>query len=400
MKKDGLLVGSYWFTMYTAFFAVLSLLYYASENPDSATSQEIVRDAREGREALAQLAKRSMAADRCSTTLTSVFKSLEAPLQHIDSEGKKASRTPSRKREASNLTPDDQPTQGQPEPAAVEVPQRARTFPLGASSDPKKGKAGSRTHAPKKSPPGSRRGREHTAKVQSISKQPSESSTRSTQSAPDISQGKPQRPQHIVLPSTQPQPAERPRMEDPQRSYRRSLQQYHQQQHPAPPHQYLPSDMHDLRFSSNLSDLNAMMFPSADPFAYPNQPMTTLEQNYAYTHGVAFGQGHEGYDMSHDGSGNYVNTAQQGRQHAGHNEQVDVQLFGPLPPYLLQSAGSATGYHQAQQHLGLEQPGPDMAASSTAGPQEWAQHVGAQGLDNFNYEDVFGNEDEWRGGFL
>jgi len=69
MKKEGLLVGSYWFTMYTAFFAVLSLLYFAAENPEIDTAQEVMRDAREGRETLAQLAKRSMAADRCTTTL-------------------------------------------------------------------------------------------------------------------------------------------------------------------------------------------------------------------------------------------------------------------------------------------------------------------------------------------
>jgi hypothetical protein len=55
--------------MYTTFFAVLSLLYFAVENADSATAHEILRDATAGRDALAQLAKRSMAADRCTKTL-------------------------------------------------------------------------------------------------------------------------------------------------------------------------------------------------------------------------------------------------------------------------------------------------------------------------------------------
>ena len=69
MKKQGLLVGSHWFIMYTTFFAVLSLVFYSLENPDSSTGQEILRDAYEGRDTLASLAKRSMAADRCTATL-------------------------------------------------------------------------------------------------------------------------------------------------------------------------------------------------------------------------------------------------------------------------------------------------------------------------------------------
>jgi hypothetical protein len=69
MKKRGLLIGSYWFSMYTTFFAIISLLYFVLENPDNATSQELLKDAMEGREVLAYYAKRSMAADRCSRSL-------------------------------------------------------------------------------------------------------------------------------------------------------------------------------------------------------------------------------------------------------------------------------------------------------------------------------------------
>ncbi len=69
MKKRGLLIGSYWFTMYTTFFAILSLVFFVLENPESATGQDIFKDALEGKDTLASLAKRSMAADRCSQTL-------------------------------------------------------------------------------------------------------------------------------------------------------------------------------------------------------------------------------------------------------------------------------------------------------------------------------------------
>lgn len=67
MKRNGLLVGSYWFTMYTTFFAILSLVFYALEN--AGISHDMMQDAKEGRDTLAALAKRSMAADRCTTTL-------------------------------------------------------------------------------------------------------------------------------------------------------------------------------------------------------------------------------------------------------------------------------------------------------------------------------------------
>ena len=48
MKKRGLLVGAYWFVMYTTFFAIVSLVYFVLENPNSptgsvATREEILR---------------------------------------------------------------------------------------------------------------------------------------------------------------------------------------------------------------------------------------------------------------------------------------------------------------------------------------------------------------------
>jgi hypothetical protein len=69
MKKRGLLTGAYWFSMYTTFFAILSLVFYALENPDNEASQDVLKVAKEGRDTLESLAKRSMAADRCSATL-------------------------------------------------------------------------------------------------------------------------------------------------------------------------------------------------------------------------------------------------------------------------------------------------------------------------------------------
>lgn len=70
MQKRGLLVGAYWFSMYTTFFAVLSLAFFVLENPGKPGAQEIFADANAGRDCLKSLARRSLAADRCSTALS------------------------------------------------------------------------------------------------------------------------------------------------------------------------------------------------------------------------------------------------------------------------------------------------------------------------------------------
>jgi hypothetical protein len=69
MKRKGLLVGAYWFVMYTTYLAILALIFFVLENPASPTANDILKDAMEGKDTLAGLAKRSMAADRCSQSL-------------------------------------------------------------------------------------------------------------------------------------------------------------------------------------------------------------------------------------------------------------------------------------------------------------------------------------------
>ena len=62
-------MGSYWFVMYTTYFSILSLVFFVFENPQSPTAKDIMGDATQGRDLLASLAKRSLAADRCSHSL-------------------------------------------------------------------------------------------------------------------------------------------------------------------------------------------------------------------------------------------------------------------------------------------------------------------------------------------
>ena len=62
-------MGAYWFYMYTTFFAIIALLFYVLENPHSPSVEDLLKDAFEGKDTLASLAGRSLAADRCSRTL-------------------------------------------------------------------------------------------------------------------------------------------------------------------------------------------------------------------------------------------------------------------------------------------------------------------------------------------
>lgn len=69
IQKQAVLIGPYWFILYTEFFAILSLIFFVLENPDKAGSAEILADARAGKDVIAALAERSLAADRITAAL-------------------------------------------------------------------------------------------------------------------------------------------------------------------------------------------------------------------------------------------------------------------------------------------------------------------------------------------
>ena len=56
--------------MYTNFIATVTLVYFVLENPDNSSSQDILKDAMQGKDMLTSLARKSMAADRSAQTLT------------------------------------------------------------------------------------------------------------------------------------------------------------------------------------------------------------------------------------------------------------------------------------------------------------------------------------------
>lgn len=69
IRKQRVLSGPYWFMLYTEFFSVLSLVFYAIENPEKPGSAEVLADARAGRQMIADLAEKSLSAERVTNTL-------------------------------------------------------------------------------------------------------------------------------------------------------------------------------------------------------------------------------------------------------------------------------------------------------------------------------------------
>lgn len=73
IRKQRVLSGPYWFMLYTEFFAVLTLIFYAVENPGKPGCAEVLSDARAGRQMIAELVNKSQAAQMITTALTALF---------------------------------------------------------------------------------------------------------------------------------------------------------------------------------------------------------------------------------------------------------------------------------------------------------------------------------------
>jgi hypothetical protein len=69
IRRQRVLSGPYWFMLYTEFLAVLSLVFYATENPKTPVSSEILADARAGRQMIATLAEKSMSGESVTNAL-------------------------------------------------------------------------------------------------------------------------------------------------------------------------------------------------------------------------------------------------------------------------------------------------------------------------------------------
>lgn len=128
-----------------------------------------------------------------------------------------------------------------------------------------------------------------------------------------------------------------------------------------------------------ISDISTLMFPSQDPLAYPNQPMTTFENTHPQVFDrntgtpVAGGLPHQmsGIDIkSHPAMfGPTSMPTGPGRR----MNDSEVQLFGPMPMYLMQGGQAHRGYppHAGAPHMQV--PGQPMQFDDLLNHEEWAQ---------------------------
>lgn len=289
IKNQALVVGPFWSMLYTEFFAILTLVFYALENPEKPGSAEIFTDAAAGREMITSMASRSFAADRISGSLNTLWNNLPDSVRNG-----KAKALPSRKRSAPG-----------PKPGPI---------PLTTNKNP-----GSAT---KIASAASRRSLKQRPSFDSAHRTPSQRAlamsynelhpldVSSIGASSDISSGTP--------------------------STAHSSNQF-------------------MRTSQTLESpsiykLDAMMFPSGDPFAYPNQPLLDYGGAVA-THpesqpsNVSAVHSHQTDSRNFYMPGLYGDIEGQLSKSSeelclGHETFADVRLspVGSLPPYLMQSA--------------------------------------------------------------
>ena len=346
MKQKGLLNGAFWFIMYTSFFAILSLVYFAAENPDNATTEAVMKDALEGKEVLASLAQRSMAADRCSATLDVVFQRLPDWMRN-----------------------------GQQNPTI----SRKRYLDSGAHTPQQRNPSASRSHpdisvVSREGVPGSGRRASTFPKHDPSSATINSSASYDTWSQSGASTMGPQTPTSNGIATSGYMNY------NPQSAFSHRMQQY----------SFPPSN----HANPAISDLSSMMFPSADePFGYPSQPLTTFENNQQFAKNIPYANA-----QPYSGTGNTSPMVPPPSR--GHEDNMEAQFFA-LPPYIEQRQ-----QQQAQQQ-GLNYPGGSAAftngqslgtPTTTQMPNGWTgqQPAMQQGgeLSNINIQDIFGGT-EW-----
>ena len=337
MNQNGLLVGSYWFTIYTTFFAILSLVFYALEN--TSVSQEIMRDAIVGRQTLAALAKRSMAADRCTATLTvslqaststRVTKQWQILFDQITkklNEGNGQSHnTPSAQRPETQFGSSEASSQA-PQNRAISAPDKSGSFPTPSL----------KSNAPPLLAPRPRQ----------------ESYTPGIKPGPPRSRGSVPMPQHYSMQG-----------------------QLRNHQHPSVQMMPFSVPTSNGAIHPEAPQFSNMIFPSSDPMAYPNQPMLSLDQS------GAFGQAVVGSPSGTDG---YANASTAPTQTVHADEFVDMNILG------MQNVPREPDQMQLQQHQQARGTSPYVPnPGALHDPDQAIAEPGGVSFPGLDFNDFFG----------
>ncbi|KAK4225515.1 putative transcriptional regulatory protein [Podospora fimiseda] len=339
IQKQAVLIGPYWFILYSEFFAILSLIFYVLENPDKEGSADIFADAKAGREVIATLAQRSMAADRITNALNPLFEQLPERLKKV------------RLRTSENLKSKKRPapagkrhTAGAPPPSRPGLQDDVQMHRSEEIVRPVTGAARRDARLPPR----------RTSSIDALGLQQSGLPAQGFGgSMPTMM------PMEMTLGST-PVPDGS--------STHRQAQRFQQGQ---------PGGV------ASIYKLDAMMFPSGDPFEYPNQPLLDpagQHPNRPSPH-VAPGQ-------SQDSMQFYMPELYDG---------IEGQLMGPIPTYLMQQGRPQAGLNPTGQMFPTYPQPPRH-------PQQMGQHSIPQGQQQPGQqqqgdlmEDIMGTEANFEG---
>ena len=128
-----------------------------------------------------------------------------------------------------------------------------------------------------------------------------------------------------------------------------------------------------------VPDLTAMMFPSADPFVYPNQPMTTLENRQIVKQESSLGPSI--YNLAPTTSSSYDGTGS--------------QIYGAMSPYLMHEQQPGFGMQNMQ--IPISMANADFATNTMSVENDdacgWPR--GSGGTPGINLDQLFG--EDWGG---
>lgn len=136
--------------------------------------------------------------------------------------------------------------------------------------------------------------------------------------------------------------------------------------------------------TANFPDLLSMMFPSGDPFAYPNQPISTLEEgNFKQEPGQFGFSGANNIPFFNEPTTSGIPF-----------ENFDAPIYGA--PYIM--AGGAPA--QMGGNPGFQSP-IDWSGSDMGGePQAWQAQAKVNGMPGgMNLNEIIGSE-EWNAGWM
>ncbi|KAM0275901.1 hypothetical protein ACHAQH_007288 [Verticillium albo-atrum] len=304
IRKQGVLAGPYWFMLYTEFFAVLSLVFYAVENPEKPGSGEVLGDAKAGRDMLEALKSKSQAAERVTAALDVLFEQLPERLQQTT-----AHPMPSKKRSAPGPRPGSGPIHGGHPGLHPALGQRRSEEhsrpPSSALSNGRMGQAAVRSSFDSGLPDGSYRDSAFSANMQEMLAMDMNSRTSPDSTSTGTS------------------------------SHART------QGYPPPP---------TMANGTTIHKLDSLMFPSEDPFAYPKQPMMEL----GFQPDSVSGPGATSANIS------APLDASQFTMPGAFDDLDPHQFLGQAPSYYMQQQQQQHQQGQQHQHQQQVQPGLDL----------------------------------------